>query len=80
MKWLALTDFKVNVARNAKERSLTAAWKEADVLTKWKATGWAKKIAVKEAKGKMTDFDRFKAKTEKQALRKKVIKKLGIKA
>lgn len=80
MKWLALTDFTVKVARNAKEGSLTKAWKEADILTKWKATGWAKKIAAKEAKGKMSDFDRFKAKTAKQALRKKVIKKLGVKA
>jgi len=80
MKWLALTDFKVNVAKNAKEGSLTTAWKQSNVLESWGKSAWAKKIAAKEVKSKSTDFERFNAKKAKQAQRKKVLKTLKIKA
>jgi large subunit ribosomal protein L14e len=76
MKWLQPTDIVVPCARNAKLKSLEAAWKKADALEKWKASGWAKKIAAKKAKANSTDFERFVAKTKKQQVRKAVAKKL----
>lgn len=71
-KWLALTDFVVKAPRNARQKTLTKAWKEADVQTKWAASSWGKKLAAKSAKLALTDFQRFEAKTKKQAVMKKV--------
>ena len=79
-KWLALTDFTVKVARNAKQASLTKAWEAAGVLAAWAGTAWAKKIAAKAAKAGLTDFGRFQAKEAKSALRKKVLGHASIKA
>ena len=78
MKWLALTDIKVPCARNAKSRSLTAAWEKEGALAKWQGSAWAKKIAAKATKANSTDFDRFLAKQDKQKTRKAVAKKLKI--
>ncbi len=80
MKWLALTDIKVPVARNARSKSLVAAWEKEGAEGKWKGSAWAKKIAAKAAKAGATDFERFVKKTEKQKLRVKVLKALKIKA
>ena len=78
MKWLALTDFKVPVARNARAKSLTAAWTKEGVLAKWAASAWAKKIAAKAAKANSTDFERFQEKAKKFKLRQAVAKKLKV--
>ena len=67
-KWLALTDLKVNVARNARAKKLTKEWKAADVQALWAKSAWAKKIAVKAAKAATTDFDRFQIKVQKQKI------------
>lgn len=59
IKWMMLTDLKVDVKRNARQTSLTRAWEEADVLAKWSASSWAKKLADKSKRAAMSDFDRF---------------------
>lgn len=77
-KWVALTDFTVAVGRNARQKTLTAAWKKADVAAKWAATAWAKKLAAKVAKAGETDLQRFVAKIAKQKLQKSVRAKLAV--
>jgi large subunit ribosomal protein L14e len=80
LKWLALTDIKVGAARNARAKSLTAAWEKEGALAKWTGSAWAKKIAAKAAKANSTDFQRLQAKVKKQTLRKAVAKKLKVRA
>jgi len=70
-KRVALTDFTVKVARNARTKTLAAAWKKEDIVAKWGATSWAKKLIAKEKRAKLTDFERFqvmKAKQKKAAI------------
>jgi len=59
IKRVMLTDFKVAVTRNARQTTLTRAWEEADVMAKWNASSWAKKLADKSKRANMSDFDRF---------------------
>jgi large subunit ribosomal protein L14e len=54
-----LTDYKVAVLRNARQKALVAAWEEADISAKWAASSWAKKLANKSKREAMSDFDRF---------------------
>lgn len=71
-KWVALTDYTVPSARNARQASLTKAWETAGVLAKWNASAWGKKVAARAAKVTQTDFQRFQVKVAKQAISKKV--------
>jgi len=78
IRWLQMTDLKCEIGRGARQKTLKAAMAEADMENKWKATGWAKKLAIKEFRANMTDFDRFKlmmAKKKKGSLLKKALKK-----
>jgi large subunit ribosomal protein L14e len=77
IKWVALTDLKVKVARNARQKTLTQAWTEAGTMDKWNATAWAKKIAAKKTKASLTDFQRFQAKNKQQKLMKAVRAKVA---
>ena len=68
---IALTDYTVPAKRNARQKSLTKAWKEADITAKWEASSWAKKLASKNKRASLSDFDRFKvmvAKKQKSAI------------
>ena len=78
VKWLSLTDLRVKVALNARQKSLIKAWTDADVLNKWQSSAWAKKIAAKKEKANSSDFTRFTVKLKKQAVMKKA--KASIKA
>ena len=71
-KWVALTDYTVPIARNARQASLTKAWEAAGVLAKWQASAWGKKVAGRVAKAAQTDLQRFQVKVAKQAISKKV--------
>merc|ERR1719188_2088238 len=78
VKRLSLTDFKCTLARGAREKSLKTALEKEEIMKKWSETAWAKKLAAKEVRAKMTDFDRFKlmvAKTKRAKEVKKTIKK-----
>lgn len=68
---IALTDFTVKVQRSARQKSLIKAWKEADLMAKWEASSWAKKLASKKKRANLNDFGRFKvmvAKKQKAAI------------
>lgn len=77
---IALTDLTVKISRNARQKSLTAAWTEADIQAKWDATSWAKKLAAKRKRATLSDFDRFKvmvAKKQKSSIIAKKMKELA---
>jgi large subunit ribosomal protein L14e len=44
---------------------VASTWVLADVLAKFAATSWGKKLAARSAKAAMSDFDRYKAAVEK---------------
>ncbi|KAL7526839.1 hypothetical protein ACHAXR_006547 [Thalassiosira sp. AJA248-18] len=78
-KRIALTDLKVNIQRNARAKTLKAAWKEGDTLAKWESTQWAKKLDSKKKRASLSDFDRFKvmvAKKQKSRIIAQKIKEL----
>eukprot|EP00557_Chaetoceros_sp_GSL56_P005665 CAMPEP_0176498560 /NCGR_PEP_ID=MMETSP0200_2-20121128/12390_1 /TAXON_ID=947934 /ORGANISM="Chaetoceros sp., Strain GSL56" /LENGTH=136 /DNA_ID=CAMNT_0017896783 /DNA_START=232 /DNA_END=639 /DNA_ORIENTATION=- len=80
---IALTDLTVKISRNARQKSLTAAWTEADVLAKWEASSWAKKMAAKKKRASLNDFDRFKvmvARKQKSNIIAKKMKEIAAKA
>merc|ERR1712232_61964 len=59
-KRIALTDLKINIMRNSRQKTLTKAWTDEKIMEKWEATSWAKKLASKKKRATLTDFDRFK--------------------
>nr|AAX48847.1 L14 [Suberites domuncula] len=63
---LSLTDFTVKISRSAREKQVKAAFENADIATKWEQTSWAKRIARKDKRTKLTDFDRFKLRVLRQ--------------
>ena len=76
-KWIALTDMKVNVGRNARQKKLTTEWKAAKVQDLWAASSWGKKLAAQIAKAGQTDFGRFQAKIARQKRSTAIKAKLG---
>merc|ERR1719396_261927 len=48
VKRLSLTDFKAKVPRGAREKTLKLALEKDDIMAKWSATAWAKKLAAKK--------------------------------
>lgn len=60
IKRLALTDLKATIPRGARVKTLKAALAKDDVMKKWSASAWAKKLSAKETRAGMGDFDRFK--------------------
>ncbi|KAH8095657.1 hypothetical protein JL720_2975 [Aureococcus anophagefferens] len=58
-KRVALTDIVVKIPKNARQKTLNKAWDGADVLAKWDASSWAKKLAAKKKRASLTDFQRF---------------------
>jgi len=70
-KRIALTDLKVKIPKNARQKTVKAAWEKSNVLAKWENTVWAKKLAAKKKRAAMTDFERFQlmvARKQKAAL------------
>lgn len=68
---IALTDLTVKIQHSARQKTLKKAWAEADILAKWEASSWAKKLNAKKKRASLSDFDRFKvmvAKKQKSAI------------
>lgn len=57
---LSLTGLKVTIPRGAGSKVVRKVVEKEDVISKWKETTTAKKIASHEARKSMCDFDRFK--------------------
>lgn len=75
---IALTDLTVKVSLNARQKSLTAAWKEADTQNKWDASSWAKKLSAKKKRATLNDFDRFKVMVAKKQRSSIIAKKMKL--
>merc|ERR1740138_1480281 len=78
VKRLSLTDFKATIPRGAREKTLKLALEKDEVMGKWAATSWAKKLQAKKTRSEMNDFDRFKlmvAKKKRATVVKKALKK-----
>ncbi|KAJ3333317.1 60S ribosomal protein L14 [Blyttiomyces sp. JEL0837] len=78
-KRLSLTDIVVKVPRTAGTVSVKKALEKQDLLGLWNKTAWAKKLAARDARSKLTDFDRFKlmvARKQKRAIVGKAFAKL----
>ena len=63
---LWLTDFTIKLSHSAREKQVRKRFVEAEVLSKWEKTSWAKKIAMQKKRKVLTDFDRYKLKVLKQ--------------
>merc|ERR1711872_657131 len=66
-KALHLTPFKVKIGPSARTGTVRKAWEKEDVSKKWQETTWAKKIAAKERRAELSDFERFCLMKAKQA-------------
>merc|ERR1711915_329428 len=66
-KALHLTSLKMEIPRAVRTGTLTKAWTKQGMQGKWEATGWAKKLADREKRAQLSDFDRFKLMKAKQA-------------
>ena len=56
---------------------LEKAWAKGDVVAKWAATSWAKKIAAKKKRASLNDFGRFKMVAAKRKRNAAVKAKVG---
>ena len=74
---ISLTDYTVAIQQNARQKTLKKAWAEADVLTKWEASSWAKKLAAKKKRASLSDFDRFKVMVAKKQKTEIIAKKMA---
>mmetsp|Transcript_89163 Transcript_89163/g.123834 ORF Transcript_89163/g.123834 Transcript_89163/m.123834 type:complete len:133 (-) Transcript_89163:49-447(-) len=74
---IALTDFTVKIQRNARQKTLNKAWEEADIINKWEATSWAKKLSARKKRASMNDFDRFKCMVARKQKSEIIAKKMA---
>jgi large subunit ribosomal protein L14e len=66
-----LTDNVVKVPRTAGTSSVKKALEKQDIQAAFNKTAWGKKIASREARSQLSDFDRFKlmiAKKQRRAI------------
>ena len=74
---IGLTDLTVKIQRNARQKALKKGWSEGEVLAKWEASSWAKKLAAKKKRASLSDFDRFKVMVAKKQKAEIIAKKLA---
>ncbi|RKP21758.1 RPL14A, partial [Rozella allomycis CSF55] len=74
---LAVTPFKVSVPRGSRSKTIKKVFEAEKIAEKWETTSWAKKLAVREKRAAMSDFDRFKAMLLKKQRRAVVGKEYG---
>lgn len=80
---LHLTKFLLKYPFTAPTRVVRKAWTDAKLNEKWAESQWSQKLANKEKRAQMTDFDRFKlqaARVKRNRARTSVFKSLKNKA
>ncbi|KAG7296182.1 hypothetical protein JYU34_021283 [Plutella xylostella] len=80
---LHLTKFRLSYPFTAPTRVVRKAWTDAKLNEKWVESQWATKLANKEKRAQMTDYDRFKlsaARVKRNRARTAVFKSLKVKA
>ncbi|EGV60507.1 hypothetical protein PSN45_001740 [Yamadazyma tenuis] len=48
-----------NLPRGARSGTVAKKWASADIESKWAASSWAKKLAAKQKRAGLSDFERF---------------------
>lgn len=56
---VVLTPLTFNLPRGARSATIAKKWNAAQVSQKWASTTWAKKIAQREKRSNLSDFERF---------------------
>merc|ERR1712002_205182 len=67
LKHLHLTNIVIKIGPGSRSGPVRKAWEKAEVDKQWAETTWAKKIAAREKRKMLTDYDRFKLMKAKQA-------------
>merc|ERR1712150_61662 len=67
LKQLHLTKFVLSFPHSARTGIVKKAWEKAEIEKQWAESTWAKKIAQRELRASISDFDRFKLMKAKQA-------------
>ncbi|CUM68410.1 uncharacterized protein PRCAT00006133001 [Priceomyces carsonii] len=68
-----------NLTRGARTANVNKKWAAADIDAKWASTSWAKKLASREKRSQLTDFERFQVMVLKKQ-RRYAVKKALVKA
>ncbi|QEU59409.1 Rpl14b/Rpl14a [Kluyveromyces lactis] len=75
---VVLTPLTFTVPRGAKSATISKKWAAAGVSEKWATSSWAKKIAQRERRAALSDFERFQVlvlkKQKRYAVKKAVAK------
>ncbi|KAH3899806.1 60S ribosomal protein eL14 SCDLUD_004099 [Saccharomycodes ludwigii] len=75
---VTLTPLTFSIPRGAKTAVVAKKWAAAGVSAKWASSSWAKKIAQRERRAALTDFERFQVlvlrKQRRYAVKKAVAK------
>ena len=66
LKHVNLTDIVIKVPHGARTRAVRKAYDKEEVNAKWEKTAWAQKLARREKRKALNDFDRFKLKLARQ--------------
>ena len=66
LKHVNLTDIVIKVPHGARTRVVRKVYDKAEVDAKWEKTAWAQKLAKREKRKTLNDFDRFKLKLARQ--------------
>ncbi|ODQ64180.1 hypothetical protein NADFUDRAFT_47451 [Nadsonia fulvescens var. elongata DSM 6958] len=66
------------IARGAGSAAVAKKWEAASIASKWESSAWAKKIAQRETRSQLSDFERFQVvvlkKQRRYALKKALVK------
>lgn len=73
-KRLTLTPLKVKIPLNAKQKTISKAFKEGEIMAAWGKTALKRRIDSQEKRANTNDFDRFKVMLARKQ-RAKLIKK-----
>ncbi|QLG72661.1 hypothetical protein HG535_0D03690 [Zygotorulaspora mrakii] len=75
---VVLTPLSFSLPRGARTSTISKKWTASGVTEKWNATSWAKKIAQRERRSTLSDFERFQVmvlrKQKRYAVKKAVAK------
>mmetsp|Transcript_13065 Transcript_13065/g.25356 ORF Transcript_13065/g.25356 Transcript_13065/m.25356 type:complete len:137 (+) Transcript_13065:79-489(+) len=75
LKRITLTDIKIDLGVQARQKTLIKALDAAEFESKWNESALAKKLESRRKRREMNDFDRFKVMLAKKAKNKAIKKK-----
>ena len=66
VRWLSLTDEVIDCGRGAHASVVRKLLASSNIIQKFQNTTWGKKVAARQAKKTLTDFDRFRVMVAKK--------------